>query len=414
MGGQRRRNLAALDANTGRVTGWDPSPNNEVVYALAAGKGLIYAAGNFTIIGGEPRSAIAALDATSGAATNWNPNADEIVRSIAVSGNTIYVGGGFTHIGGQARNYIAALDAATGLSTPWNPSSNDWVLTLVSAGATVYAGGFFGHIGGATREAVAALDANTGTATGWNANADPFAVISALAFHGNTLYAGGFISSIGGQNRTQVAALDATTGLATGWNPSLSGALQGPEPVVHALAADANAVYIGGDFYSVGGKVRKAIAAVDVLTGAPLDWDAGADNIVWSVMASADRVYAGGVFHSMSSLPRSCFSAVTAPDAAIAMRPRQALPDELRLDQNYPNPVRLKTSVRFALPLASAVTLEVFDLQGRRLAAPLDHEPQAAGPHEVEIATAGWASGTYLYRLDAGGARTTRKMLVLK
>jgi hypothetical protein len=70
--------------------------------------------------------------------------------------------------------------------------------------------------------------------------------------------------------------------------------------------------------------------------------------------------------------------------------------------------------VQFTLPQAAAVSLAVYDIQGRRIAKVLDHEARAAGSHSVDVRPAGWPTGCYLYRLEAGGFVATSKMLVLK
>ncbi len=96
------------------------------VHAMVNYNGIVYIGGSFNKVGpvGGPmqtRNHIAAIDADTGRATAWNPNANGIIYSLAISGNTVYVGGTFTSIGGQTRNSIAALDATTGAATAWNP-----------------------------------------------------------------------------------------------------------------------------------------------------------------------------------------------------------------------------------------------------------------------------------------------------
>ncbi len=99
----------------------------------------IYAGGYFNTIGGQTRH-IAALDANTGLPTTWNPNANNVVRALIVSGTTVYAGGYFTNIGGQTRSYIAALSSTSGNATAWNPIANSGVYTLAVSGSTVYAG----------------------------------------------------------------------------------------------------------------------------------------------------------------------------------------------------------------------------------------------------------------------------------
>ncbi len=88
------------------------------------------------------------------------------------------------------------------------------------------------------------------------------------------------------------------------------------------------------------------------------------------------------------------------------------------LGQNLPNPFRGVTRIAYALPRASDVRLEVFNLQGQRVATLVDGA-QPAGTHHVRFtarATDGspLPSGVYFYRFRAGGFAATRKMLLMR
>ena len=255
IGGQVRRNLAALDATTGTVLAWNPNAqltSKGYMHTLAVSGSTVYAGGGFTSIGGQPRSGFAALDATTGTALAWNSDPITWVDTVVVSGSTVYVGGFFSSIGGQPRKYLAALDATTGTVLAWNPNADSRVYTLAVSGTTVYAGGYFGFIGGQPRNRIAALDATTGSATSWNPNAD--SSVTTLAVWDRTVYAGGDFTSIGGQPRNNIAALDATTGTALAWNPNANGE-------VRALAVSGSTVYAGGLFTSIGGVSRPYFAS---------------------------------------------------------------------------------------------------------------------------------------------------------
>jgi len=86
----------------------------------------------------------------------------------------------------------------------------------------------------------------------------------------------------------------------------------------------------------------------------------------------------------------------------------------LALAPTVPNPARGTTLVRFTLPASAPVTLELFDLQGRRIATILDRQPLAAGVHEHPLRTDRLESGLYLVRLESAGAVAARKFLVLR
>lgn len=86
--------------------------------------------------------------------------------------------------------------------------------------------------------------------------------------------------------------------------------------------------------------------------------------------------------------------------------PAQAEPT---LAQNYPNPFRSGTAVTFAVPVASDVTLQVFDLLGRRVAT-LVEGTIAAGVHSVWFQPGREPAGIYLARLRVGDRVITRQM----
>lgn len=84
----------------------------------------------------------------------------------------------------------------------------------------------------------------------------------------------------------------------------------------------------------------------------------------------------------------------------------------VRLAQNHPNPAAARTTIAFDLRSPGRARLEVFDLAGRRVAAPLD-AVLGAGPHEADLDVSGLAPGVYLYRVRTGTGERSRRMLVL-
>ena len=97
---------------------------------------------------------------------------------------------------------------------------------------------------------------------------------------------------------------------------------------------------------------------------------------------------------------------------------QQGIPTEFALQVNYPNPFNPETTIRFALPEASAVRVVVYDLMGRLVQTLVD-TGMGAGTHTVRwdgrMANGGLApSGVYFYRMDAGTFSQTRQMTLLK
>ncbi len=93
------------------------------------------------------------------------------------------------------------------------------------------------------------------------------------------------------------------------------------------------------------------------------------------------------------------------------------LPREFKMLGNYPNPFNSSTIISFVAPAQEFVTIEVFDLLGRKISKIYDG---LIGPGEVSI---GWDisaedkklnSGIYFYRITAGQRSVSGKMVYLK
>ncbi len=89
------------------------------------------------------------------------------------------------------------------------------------------------------------------------------------------------------------------------------------------------------------------------------------------------------------------------------------VPGEFALGQNYPNPFNPSTTIQYNVPAASAVSVQVFDMLGRKVATLVDGQV-AAGTHTVSFDARNLASGVYLYRLEAAGNVINRSMMLLK
>lgn len=90
-----------------------------------------------------------------------------------------------------------------------------------------------------------------------------------------------------------------------------------------------------------------------------------------------------------------------------------AVPGDFTLDQNYPNPFNPSTTISFALPVASDVSLKVYNVLGQEIATLADG-PMDAGQHNVVFDAGNLSTGMYLYRLSTGSKVETRKMVLMK
>ncbi|MCG3153714.1 MAG: hypothetical protein DKINENOH_00304 [bacterium] len=83
------------------------------------------------------------------------------------------------------------------------------------------------------------------------------------------------------------------------------------------------------------------------------------------------------------------------------------------LEQNYPNPFNPSTTIAFALPKLSEVTLKIFDASGREVKTLVEGR-LPAGRHEVVLDASPFSSGVYFYRLQAGEFSQTRRLTLVK
>jgi hypothetical protein len=89
------------------------------------------------------------------------------------------------------------------------------------------------------------------------------------------------------------------------------------------------------------------------------------------------------------------------------------LPREFALLGSYPNPFNARVTIKYALPRASLVTLEIFDLLGRKIETLID-ERQSAGYKSVIWNASNHSTGMYFYRIRMDDFSDTGKMTLLK
>jgi hypothetical protein len=331
------------------------------------------------------------------------------VNAIAVGGGVVFAGGSFANIGGQARRRLAALDAASGSATSWDahladafPFSTFYVKAVVASGGTVYVGGRFKVVGGQNRSCIAAVDAATATPSSWNPDAD--GPVNTLALGAGVIYAGGDFGSIGGQIRGRVAAVDAATGAATGavdsWPPFTDSS-------VRAVAAGAGVVYVGCEF----NPGFPPLLAADAMTGAPASWDPVVDGDVNALVVDGSTLFVGGSFRSIGGQPQSSIAALTTVTLDVAGGPRA---NTISLAAPVPSPVRTRARIAFTLPTEAVVSLALYDVNGRRVAALLDRAPMAVGEHQVDVDAQAWPAGCYWYDLTTGAEHLSRKLVVVR
>lgn len=319
---------------------------DDPVYSMSPG--ATYVGGAFHRFGNQPRLGIAKLDQLQpGAPPTLNPNfhpalygfyqVQQTVRAIAVSprNDVVYIGGFFavTDASGTERRYLAAVSADTGQVLPFAPTPDAEVSALAISGSgdassplTIFAGGSFSSIGSSS----ARLDQAGGFAalTAGGEVRPAFALhpgsakwsrgsVFALSSLNGVLYIGGDFNSVNATPRANLAALRSDGSLLP-WNPGTDGQVNAL--LYHDNRYRGPVVYVGGQFFTIGGVDKQSLAAVNSMTGAVLVADANGptfegvtDGFVNSLALIDDpqattpieALYVGGFFSSVGGSSQS-------------------------------------------------------------------------------------------------------------
>ena len=84
-----------------------------------------------------------------------------------------------------------------------------------------------------------------------------------------------------------------------------------------------------------------------------------------------------------------------------------------RLGQNYPNPFNPSTNFEFQVSKAGFISVRVYDILGREVAM-LVNEVKQPGTYYAKWNAAGFSSGLYFCKMQAGNFTETKKMILIK
>ncbi len=90
-----------------------------------------------------------------------------------------------------------------------------------------------------------------------------------------------------------------------------------------------------------------------------------------------------------------------------------SLPKHITLHPNYPNPFNTTTVIGFSLPKAMPVSLDIYDILGRKVVR-LFEGTSSPGEHSIPWDASGMSSGIYFYRLTAGDDVRVGQALLMK
>ncbi|MGE5400211.1 MAG: T9SS type A sorting domain-containing protein [Ignavibacteriales bacterium] len=103
----------------------------------------------------------------------------------------------------------------------------------------------------------------------------------------------------------------------------------------------------------------------------------------------------------------------TASVVVTHLRNKTPLPEVFILNQNYPNPFNPSTKIKYSVPKESFVSLRVYDLLGNEIMT-LVSSKHSPGNYEIIFDGSNLPSGVYMYCMDAGQYKMTKKLVLLK
>jgi hypothetical protein len=103
----------------------------------------------------------------------------------------------------------------------------------------------------------------------------------------------------------------------------------------------------------------------------------------------------------------------TAPDVTSVHENQQSAINDFQLWQNYPNPFNPTTKIKYSLPKAEKVKIDIYNILGQKIETLLNRRIPT-GSHEIEFNAQNLPSAIYLYRIQAGEFQDVKKMILLR
>ncbi len=456
-GGMLANNIAKWDGHK-----WSALDDglNDVVYAIAIMGDEVYVGGDFTKAGNVEVCKIAKWNTLGKkwSAVGNNVHHDSLcygVHAMAASGNYLYIGGIIEKAVANLPYAIAKWNPIAGSWTPLGSGLNSGVRAILSHGSDVYTGGYFTQAGGkpSTRFAIwhepeqnhapvinsslPTLSFNEDTSllypiSKWYSRVqDQEDADSALAF---TVIPGKKVQATRqgnnylftapqnwfGQNKLKLIVAD------RGQLADTVDFFVRVKPV-----NDAPAICGLPEIITFSNNAAESLALWDFVS----DVDNPDSSLHYSFSASNNALQ-NDFNHETGSLSLTApgfqgkvdlFISVRDDSNAIARdtvavqvdfntgvtEDQNQIPQDFVLMQNHPNPFNPTTIIRFGLPQAAEVKLEVYDLSGRRVAI-MVNERKEAGYHNLIFEGSALPSGAYYYRLTAGDFCEMKKFLLIK
>jgi peroxiredoxin len=144
-------------------------------------------------------------------------------------------------------------------------------------------------------------------------------------------------------------------------------------------------------------------------SGVASSWSATYDRLY--VVDSSGKLVFKGSKSARSQISPAKSAIQTALNNVVTSSPIIDEQEGFSLSQNYPNPVRSSTTIKFRLDEASQVDLSVYDITGKMVAAPIN-DFYERGEHEFTFNRNGLQNGIYFYRLNTAKNEAVKRMVL--
>ena len=149
----------------------------------------------------------------------------------------------------------------------------------------------------------------------------------------------------------------------------------------------------------------------------PNGLDAFTNQPVTLVNRATGTTYEVGDGETVELTPASSTTRLQLHVGSVLDNESEPTPEQVRLYQNYPNPVHRSTTIKYDLPKQASVRLSVYDVLGRRVTTLVRGE-RTSGQHTVTWrpgqSGASLSSGVYFVRLEADDAVRSRRITVVR
>ena len=352
------RHIAAWTGNEWRDLGGGVDDDVE---ALTVWNNKLIAAGYFHHAGGRPAQRIAAWDGT-----HWEPLGSGMEYAILGVGpyrEDLIAVGYFSEAGGVPASRVAAWNGShwRPLGAGMDPGTVGQAAgtSVLVYGDNLIVGGSFARIGDIEAHNIASWDGMSWKALGSGTDGG----VAALSEWNGSLMVSGAFGKAGGVNAPSIAAWDGFE-----WHAMGDGPQDGADRAyVKCMTLYGGELVVGGRFSQAGGARAGGIAVWDGATWRPFGqehsegfWNYGSA-YVNTLTEFLGNLYAGGQFVRVEEMPSAYFA-------------------EWRVSERRPNPspplmppisaseTRGEVALPFSLPEPGDVSLDVFDLSGRKVA----------------------------------------------